>query len=592
MALEHEINLGLSAMISSDLAQEKADLNKNKLRITRGVNRKAQLYAELTREITGTSMECYGYLLRPKWSTENLITNIQFADEQLVTSGDVIVPVEGIIRARKALDLKGYEIVGWWHSHGELPVFHSGTDKRNFLKVLNGVSPTTIFRHEVAEYIIEEAERRVTFENYALTDLSPAEIELFKKRQIKTVKKVEQEPNAFSMVVNVYGDRYLEKLTKSKDPRTGNYSIINKPTKPQLELVDVPHDLEFRVADLEFEIRDKIIVNNGSHYDLGRSRRQQDRSKEFSYVDCFIRGLTRYVKRNGKYKAAAQAILNGDMTDVFAAVLSFGNSESTTASNDNNGRSVKQNLISYLEDVSTEDYSNWRKKIHFFERKHIIAARFMQTFCNVTKHYGSFQATKMQNQVFEEAYNLADNLTRSFELANKGMKALTKYAMEDTTDYENTARHKYKNLIGAIVTKICKKDIFSFEAAATDVVETQKTPERKKVFIWKDRFNICDQLIIDAYQTDYNPTEQRDNEIGLGDDLGLLGFIDKFADLYNTDPSKVDSLIETQLLSKLGVTEEKYSLFRDSTYSPIVKRSKEFRSYSIRNDNFMDASVR
>ena len=68
----------LSKLIGKEiipLNREQTEQNQNKLRLTRGTYQKIMAYAELTSRISHTGMECYGYLIRPKWSTDDLITD-------------------------------------------------------------------------------------------------------------------------------------------------------------------------------------------------------------------------------------------------------------------------------------------------------------------------------------------------------------------------------------------------------------------------------------------------------------------------------------------------------------------------------------
>ena len=86
MGSESDLDLMLASAITKDERQEQAKEDINKLKVTKGTHAKIQLYADLTSRITDCGMECYGYLLKPKWSTDNLITDAYFADELLLTS--------------------------------------------------------------------------------------------------------------------------------------------------------------------------------------------------------------------------------------------------------------------------------------------------------------------------------------------------------------------------------------------------------------------------------------------------------------------------------------------------------------------------
>ena len=243
--MDKDLELLLSSAIAKDDAQEQSARNAKKLRLTRGCYEKIMLYAALTSRITNIGMECYGYLLREKWKTDELITNMYFADDQLVSSAYVQVTVEGIRKAMQEVSRRGCEIVGWWHSHGSFNVFHSGTDVKNFESVLHGISPDTIFSYQKAPYLVDEQQKAVVYGDLALTGLTPEELAIFQKRNIPSFRKVQKEPYAFSLVVNNNRDTYRERITKTIQP-SGEFRV-NAPIYPTLEIVDVPNDLEFLV---------------------------------------------------------------------------------------------------------------------------------------------------------------------------------------------------------------------------------------------------------------------------------------------------------------------------------------------------------
>lgn len=577
-----DLDLMLSSAISKDEAKERADRNQNKLRISRGAYEKIKLYANLTSKITHIGMECYGYLLRPKWSPDDLITNVYFADEQLDQQAHTLVPVEGIRRAMAAVDRMDYEIVGWWHSHGEINTFHSETDKRNFRKVHDGISPHTIFRYEDAPYIVDESNNRVVFENYALTDLSEEELQIFRNRQVKALKKVEQDPYAFSMVVNNRDERYLERITKTMDRATGEFKR-NEPVFPRFETVDVENDLEFLVADVEWEVREKIILQGyGSYQQLKweRNNRNAEIGEKIildANIDDFIDNLTRYVRQRGKYALYAFNILFDGDSDIFKEVAAVKTED--VAKQERKGYtvkvkderdSIKDNLKVYFEGLSEEKYSMWRQKIHLFDREHILARRFMEEFCETGKKSTNGERSASQSKVFEKYHNLALRLNNSFEIADKAMKAMTKYAMENVTDYSGKRNHRYKNLIGTILTKLCGKDLLSFERAVQLASSSRQSCNRKDIFIWEDRFDICDQLIIDAYQLKsgsiYKSAELAEER------KRSLKFFEEFARYYDSEPGKIDELIESEILGRSGVSAKKYSRFSDSNYKRRVIR--------------------
>jgi len=472
METQSDLDLMLSSAIAKDDAKEKVNKNSRKLRITRGAHEKIQLYADLTSRITHTGMECYGYLLKPKWSTDDLITNIYFADDQQVTSAYVRVPVEGIKKAMDEVDKTDYEIVGWWHSHDTMPTFHSGTDERNFRKILDGISPHTIFRNEQAPYVVDERNKRVVFEDYALLDLSSEELKIFKEKQIKTIKKNSDKPYAFSMVVNNFGSRYLEKITKTFDKIKGEFKVDN-PIHPKLEIVDTENDLEFLVADVEWDVREKIVLNGRGYTNFNSSPTSIKLDSE-NYLDKtveeFSKHLVNYVKQRGDYSQSAMNILFNQSSNIFNEILTLKKQnvddierKVCTLKTINEDKTSKESIQTYFEELEPEKYTRWRKKIHMFDRQHIIGMRLMQDICMIGENSNKEDRLDLQNKVFEKYHNLALRLNNSFDIADKAMKTMTKYAMETITDYKDTKDHQYRNLIGELLTKFCVSSATSFE---------------------------------------------------------------------------------------------------------------------------------
>ena len=585
MGQDQGLELLLSSAIAKDAGEEKAKENKNKIRMTKGVYEKVKLYAELTSRITGTGMECYGYLLRPKWSTDDVITNVYFADEQVVSQAYVMVTEEGIRQAIAAVDAMDSEIVGWWHSHGSLEVFHSGTDVQNFRRILDGIAPHTLYRHVEAPFAIDEEHNRIVFEDYSINNLSPEILGRFKEveEQLRTVKKVEQEPFAFSMVVNNREDRYLEKITKKKDPRTLRYQI-QPPIHPQFELVDVKDDLEFMVADVEWEVREKIISGSGR---LGTTRRHdplsviagnEGRNPPLEETcERFVKQLELYARFGGKYASSAYAMLfEQDELYPEIAVLRQ-NGRNIVASvvkkkADTERDDIQEKIAGYFGQMDESRYSSWKDKINMFERQRILARRFMEEFVDSEVNATRMQRLEEQTKVMEKYHNIALRLNGAFEVADKGMKALTKYAMETITDYTGKKGHEYRNFIGAILTRLSTAEKISFEDAVQDVVSSPKGYSRNKIFIWEDRFDICNQLLMDAYRLKIGSIYK--NPVLTDARKKTVEFIEDFAAAYANSPEDADALIEKHLLGDYGVSDEKYAKYKDLVFEKRQKREK------------------
>ncbi len=110
--------------------------------ITKGALNKAYTYAELVCDVLGESLECYGFLITPKESKDRIARDVYLAPNQTVSGADVIIEGEDVILAGREIDALGYKVLGWWHSHANFDTFHSGTDDKNMITVLNQLAPT------------------------------------------------------------------------------------------------------------------------------------------------------------------------------------------------------------------------------------------------------------------------------------------------------------------------------------------------------------------------------------------------------------------------------------------------------------------
>ncbi|MEI7718394.1 MAG: Mov34/MPN/PAD-1 family protein [archaeon] len=127
--------------------------NFQDLHITEAAYNKAFIYAKLVCEIAGGSgTEMIGYLITPKGSTDRVARGVYVAPNQTAGSADVKIEPEDVITSGREIDAMGCKVVGWWHSHGDMSTFHSGTDVANQMTVLNAISS--------ASYVLEKTERK------------------------------------------------------------------------------------------------------------------------------------------------------------------------------------------------------------------------------------------------------------------------------------------------------------------------------------------------------------------------------------------------------------------------------------------------
>jgi hypothetical protein len=115
-----------------------------------------------------------------------------------------------------------------------------------------------------------------------------------------------------------------------------------------------------------------------------------------------------------------------------------------------------------------------------------------------------------------------------------------------------------------------------FETAVKETLDT-KYCNRNEVFIWEERFEICDQFALDVINYDSrlipaNNRPQREKTID---------FFDKFAKYYSEDHTKLDELIENQILKAHGISENKYANFEDAKYHPRIIEPRTVKPFNI-----------
>ena len=106
--------------------------------INRGAYEKLNSYG-----ILSGSNECYGLLLTPKNQNHGIIYDVILAPNQTVSGSHAGITGTTAMNAKQEIDSLGYKTVGFWHSHGNHPVFHSGTDNNNMNKLLPSIASNT-----------------------------------------------------------------------------------------------------------------------------------------------------------------------------------------------------------------------------------------------------------------------------------------------------------------------------------------------------------------------------------------------------------------------------------------------------------------
>jgi proteasome lid subunit RPN8/RPN11 len=163
----------------------------NNLQITQYAVDRAFTYARLVCEVSKAENECIGYLITPKDKRDRIVRDVYLPKEQDISSAFVELSAQDVIKAGREIDEMGYRVLGWWHSHAGFNTFHSGTDERNQLSVLNAIAPINYIT-KINEKIIGNGSLEVKVEDGRLV--------IFDRRN-KTVKYEIEVDNATGLAI-------------------------------------------------------------------------------------------------------------------------------------------------------------------------------------------------------------------------------------------------------------------------------------------------------------------------------------------------------------------------------------------------------
>jgi len=516
---------------------EKKTIDHTNLRITKGTFEKIMAYAKVVSRMAGSGMECYGYLLTPRDSLDGLITDIYFANDQEAHSAYVRVTEEGVFHTLRDTEALGYKIVGWWHSHGTMPTFHSGTDVNNFLTILHGIAPLTMFRNEEAVFALNNVEKRLEFDNYILTGTNVEQL-----KRIKIIKKIEQDPFAFSLVVNQFGDYYRERITKT---RQGKEFVVNHPTHPKVEIVDIDNDVRFFIDQIEKDVFFKIKINGRSARDVFAefNNRTSDVGKMYeSLIKRFLESAISYINLNGDKSSIVKAVLHQDGRSLIERIKTSIEDQIDLTDKSK----LEQDIINYFNrtrlNINTPVFNALERDQ--FEALYLL--RFMKKFSDGID----------KNSSFEKLTSDLERLEQVFGKALQTAKALVSYATEIFTDYYKIQNHKYRLFISGVLNRLCTNGHVSITQSVKDQLSNNNRGV-KDFFLYDDRRQITNQLLMAGLN--YPQTQPR----------SIVSFLEEFTTTYQTSPEKCDQLIEQRLLSGFG----ECSKYQDSS---VVPRRKQF----------------
>ena len=184
--IDETLDNDLDALLDQEEPQQKKqsflDLLPSKIRITEGAYDIADRIGPIVKELTSRDLEWSAVLLADKGDTEYTIRDIFLQQGQKIDHGNVVINGDDIAKANAAVgeankqrNLNRY-IIGWIHGHGLAALIPSGTDKENFITVMNSTTLNTEQRMLIPFNLIESEQKKkwnestLTFTGEAIED--------------------------------------------------------------------------------------------------------------------------------------------------------------------------------------------------------------------------------------------------------------------------------------------------------------------------------------------------------------------------------------------------------------------------------------
>ena len=264
----------LSTLLTSAEPEEKQkdepNFGLNELHISEYAYQKAFRYAKLILKVKRGNNEVGGFLTTPEDAQDRVVRDVFLARNQVVSSVEYKLEPLDVLEAKRELTEEGQKIIGWWHSHGRGTTFHSPTDDRNQMVLLNAISPSN--------YIVLPKERtyknlqsKVKGKNLIFWDTENPdtryEIALNSKSPELVAKKLKVLENqrigfAYSFVVNHARWKrkrkpYSEIATRDLCKRCMNEEDISIPVKHKIF-----NEGKFSIDDYQLieEIRERVFT--------------------------------------------------------------------------------------------------------------------------------------------------------------------------------------------------------------------------------------------------------------------------------------------------------------------------------------------
>ncbi|MBT7902352.1 hypothetical protein HN587_00705 [Candidatus Woesearchaeota archaeon] len=596
-----EVDLKIDELLAQgEVPNQQSQINS--LQITQGAFNKMMTYAKVVSRVAGGGMECYGYLLKKKNALDDLIVDILFAEDQQAVSTYVRVTEEGVYSASQTIEPLGYEIIGWWHSHGSMSPFHSGTDERNFLNVLHSIAPRTLYKNEEGNFRIDRENKTIVMGEYTLSGF---DVDDFKKINPQVIKKAERDPLAFSIVVNQYGQYYREKITKTFDSLNRRFRV-NSPTQPVVEVLSVEDDVEFNVSDIEKDARRKIVFGigrNGGGYGNrfgsgGRKYSSNEFDDDFSddsdeetgwfgflkrkkdpyktITQKFDRASQKYHDCKGKHRKGVKKFKKGNPIVPFQAlkIIADAGNLQEVAGEDFEEQSDK--VYEYLSGFDSKKLNSENAYLSFGELNALLCVQFMVDFNSVVQKSEKTK-TELQDELVEQYQQKANDLQTRFDVVEEGIKAMTNYSMELFADYGCEKGHSYRKLVFNFLSRCAGGDLAEAgvnPGSLESVLNKLETPvdANGKLILREDKYNIITKLTNYFVQDLTSCIQQVLSE----NEQGLYRFLEQFPAVFYQTPEIADEFIEQKLIplfdSKfVGSTDENLRIeqqkkYQDSSY--------------------------
>jgi len=505
--------------------QDQEDDNIQKISITEGTFAKIKAYAKVVTRIAGGGMECYGYLIKEKGSLEDTITDAYLADNQEANSGYCRVTEEGILESAAIINERGYELVGWWHSHGTLPVFHSGTDVRNFENVLHAIAPTTMKKRK--EAVFNRNGTTINVDNYKIEGVPEG-------TELRILKDIERDPYAISIVVNERGENYREIISKTFNPATNEFDLHAPRRMPPLEVVQKENDVTFDLPDMEWEVRQKVRMSGARR---GRRRKRHNCPEYVAVIGSFFDNAITYINDRGKFGVLlANIVRNDQSTNRFNLIRDAeeGNRRVRTLQM----QKQKEELCGIvLEQFTGSPYEALEDPSKRYELENRIVFDMLNGI-------GRKTTREEQDRIIETAIDRAKTLTECTSVAEEAIKGLNRYFLEIITDYKEERTHNYGTLIGNMIYELVSGKTL------VEAAEIASAKKQARITLQEHRVNAFNQITKDLYRIV--------QEEKLGEkDQALYDFVKEFPEAYKN--GSADQVIEKYLIPlrpKIKVQEE------------------------------------